>query len=567
MVKKFYMETKDSTLESAILDVWKNAAENNMSGENSFEMGTDRYRKHTQKITPGQMEETFLGLGEQVNDDGFVEWTPIQEALIEQILDMPDDQFDDLLEEMSYEQLIVFEGIMKSIGKGLGKVARGIGKRMTSSGRADVAHAKAQKKSDTVDKKIATKQLKKDTKQKKKEAGMGIAGKIHKGKEALKKAGGAVKSAAADVKAGAAEKGDTPPAAKEPAAKEPAAKEPAAKEPAAKEPAAKEPAAQEPAAKEPAAQEPAAKEPAAKEPAAKEPAAKEPAAKEPAAQEPAAKEPAAQEPAAKEPAAKEPAAKEPAAKEPAAKEPAAKKPEDDETEAEKAARIANAAREAYVPGYEYGTNQRLMAEQLAHVRMWQEAADTHVDPKDREELDMDVKNSAKKMKRAAEPKPMVATEGFISEGTKEEYEKFFSSAMKKFKINSPADLKSDEEKKKFFDYVDKNYKGEKSEELLKAVSEHGDWVNEKKLALAKEFKVSSMRQALEKVWNVGDDYSEDDEVEEGGMKRGKDLETFKPKPKEKKEEDDSVKKGGKTETGKKMAEVEIDPDLDEKNKK
>ena len=512
MVKKFYMETKDSTLESAILDVWKNAAENNMSGENSFEMGTDRYRKHTQKITPGQMEETFLGLGEQVNDDGFVEWTPIQEALIEQILDMPDDQFDDLLEEMSYEQLIVFEGIMKSIGKGLGKVARGIGKRMTSSGRADVAHAKAQKKSDTVDKKIATKQLKKDTKQKKKEAGMGIAGKIHKGKEALKKAGGAVKSAAADVKAGAAEKGDTPPAAKEPAAKEPAAKEPAAKEPAAKEPAA-------------------------------------------------------QEPAAKEPAAKEPAAKEPAAKEPAAKEPAAKKPEDDETEAEKAARIANAAREAYVPGYEYGTNQRLMAEQLAHVRMWQEAADTHVDPKDREELDMDVKNSAKKMKRAAEPKPMVATEGFISEGTKEEYEKFFSSAMKKFKINSPADLKSDEEKKKFFDYVDKNYKGEKSEELLKAVSEHGDWVNEKKLALAKEFKVSSMRQALEKVWNVGDDYSEDDEVEEGGMKRGKDLETFKPKPKEKKEEDDSVKKGGKTETGKKMAEVEIDPDLDEKNKK
>ena len=26
-------------------------------------------------------------------------------------------------------------------------------------------------------------------------------------------------------------------------------------------------------------------------------------------------------------------------------------------------------------------------------------------------------------------------------------------------VNSPADFKSDEEKKKFFDYVDKNYKG------------------------------------------------------------------------------------------------------------
>jgi hypothetical protein len=194
--------------------------------------------------------------------------------------------------------------------------------------------------------------------------------------------------------------------------------------------------------------------------------------------------------------------------------------------------------------------------------MWKEAADTHVDPKDREELDMAPEDTAKKIKQATKPKPMVATEEFISEGSKEEYEKFFNSAMKKFKIDSPADLKSDEEKKKFYDYVDKNYKGEKSEELLKAVSEHGDWVNEKKLALAKEFKVSSMRQAMEKVWSAG--VEDSDEVQEGGMKRGKDLKTFKPKPKEKKEEDDSVKKGGKTETGKKMAEIEIDPELKDK---
>ena len=71
----------------------------------------------------------------------------------------------------------------------------------------------------------------------------------------------------------------------------------------------------------------------------------------------------------------------------------------------------------------------------------------------------------------------------ITEGSKEEYEKFFNAAMKKFKINSPADLKSDEEKKKFFDYVDKNYTGEKNE---------------------------------------------------GAMKRGKDMDTFKPKPKKEK---------------------------------
>ena len=52
---------------------------------------------------------------------------------------------------------------------------------------------------------------------------------------------------------------------------------------------------------------------------------------------------------------------------------------------------------------------------------------------------------------------------------KEAYEKFFKSALKKFGVDSPADFKSDEEKKKFFDYVDKNYKGEneKSEKSKK----------------------------------------------------------------------------------------------------
>ena len=55
----------------------------------------------------------------------------------------------------------------------------------------------------------------------------------------------------------------------------------------------------------------------------------------------------------------------------------------------------------------------------------------------------------------------------VNEGSKEEYQKFFNAAMKKFGIDSPADLKSDEEKKKFFDYVDKNYKGEKDEEVQK----------------------------------------------------------------------------------------------------
>ena len=50
--------------------------------------------------------------------------------------------------------------------------------------------------------------------------------------------------------------------------------------------------------------------------------------------------------------------------------------------------------------------------------------------------------------------------------SKDEYEKFFNSALKKFGVDSPADFKDDAKKKEFFNYVDKNYKG-KSEELDK----------------------------------------------------------------------------------------------------
>jgi hypothetical protein len=45
--------------------------------------------------------------------------------------------------------------------------------------------------------------------------------------------------------------------------------------------------------------------------------------------------------------------------------------------------------------------------------------------------------------------------GTIKEG---DYEAFFQKAMKKFGISSPDELGSDEKKKKFFNYIDKNYK-------------------------------------------------------------------------------------------------------------
>ena len=46
----------------------------------------------------------------------------------------------------------------------------------------------------------------------------------------------------------------------------------------------------------------------------------------------------------------------------------------------------------------------------------------------------------------------------INEG---DYEAFFQSAMKKFGISSPDELKDDAKKKEFFNYVDKNYKAKK----------------------------------------------------------------------------------------------------------
>ena len=49
---------------------------------------------------------------------------------------------------------------------------------------------------------------------------------------------------------------------------------------------------------------------------------------------------------------------------------------------------------------------------------------------------------------------------------KADYEEFFQ-ANEKFGIKSPDELKSDEAKKKFFNYVDKNYKAKKDEGRIK----------------------------------------------------------------------------------------------------
>jgi hypothetical protein len=49
-------------------------------------------------------------------------------------------------------------------------------------------------------------------------------------------------------------------------------------------------------------------------------------------------------------------------------------------------------------------------------------------------------------------------------GDKEAYTKFFNKALKKFGVDSPAELKGDKEKE-FYDYVDKNWKGDEEEKM------------------------------------------------------------------------------------------------------
>ena len=51
----------------------------------------------------------------------------------------------------------------------------------------------------------------------------------------------------------------------------------------------------------------------------------------------------------------------------------------------------------------------------------------------------------------------MVTEASAVAGAGQDYQKFFTKAMKKFKIQEPADLEDDKSKKKFFNWIDANY--------------------------------------------------------------------------------------------------------------
>ena len=89
---------------------------------------------------------------------------------------------------------------------------------------------------------------------------------------------------------------------------------------------------------------------------------------------------------------------------------------------------------------------------------------------------------------------------------KKAYQKFFNAALKKFKAKSPGELKSDEEKKKFFNYIDKNYKSDaekkESKESKTLTGKKMSEIETNKLQ-TKESLVPSMKRALLKIWEDG----------------------------------------------------------------
>ena len=170
---KKYMDTKKGSLEQSILDVWKEAAEElpvqpqteHGSGEHAFEVGTKRFDDYTREITPGQIEEA---------------------------LELSEEDFDKLLESMTYEQLESFEeGIVSyvqsrtGLGPG-GKVKRAQHLKRKASKIA--AKASAAQDIDKAKAKIAgAKQKAKQYKQQKKDAkkqakDMTASGHVAKGK-------------------------------------------------------------------------------------------------------------------------------------------------------------------------------------------------------------------------------------------------------------------------------------------------------------------------------------------------------------------------------------------------
>jgi hypothetical protein len=126
----------------------------------------------------------------------------------------------------------------------------------------------------------------------------------------------------------------------------------------------------------------------------------------------------------------------------------------------------------------------------------------------------DAKAHLEKMKQKGE-KGIISQNGKPVTESKEEYKKVFDAALKKFNVSSPGDFKTDELKKKFFNYVDANYKA-KNEETERNLVEAGYQIYHKLYSYAVQHAV---KQAEKKGYTVDPD-AYDREVALGPRKPG-----------------------------------------------
>ena len=174
---KKYLETKNNSLESSILGVWKTAIEEGDDREASVMDGrTKAYKSHRAKLEAArQRRESKKTVKEEYFEDTLYEW----------VFDLDDKDFNDILESMSDEEILAFD---EGIGGWLAKKAAGAIKKRIPGSQARKAHL--QKKASD----IATKtQTKKDIATAKVD--------IQKAKAAEKQRKADVKQAKADKKA------------------------------------------------------------------------------------------------------------------------------------------------------------------------------------------------------------------------------------------------------------------------------------------------------------------------------------------------------------------------------
>jgi len=140
--------------------------------------------------------------------------------------------------------------------------------------------------------------------------------------------------------------------------------------------------------------------------------------------------------------------------------------------------------------------------------------------KKKSSLDRLIENA---VKAAASKKPLHETRGQqIAKRLREDdaYKKFFQSALDKFGVSSPADFDSNEKKKEFFNYVDKNYsaktEGKLREDYFPAHGTDSQDVKKAKQALANWFKNNMLlviqnkpisRKAFDILHDLIDDYA------------------------------------------------------------